>query len=124
MSSKYSILYVDDEEINLRTFKMAFRRSYDIYLASSGEEGINVLENNTADIVITDQMMPKMTGVEFLAKICELYPDNSSKRIIVSGYTQSEQIERAYKDFELFQFIAKPWKKEELEQVFNKALAS
>jgi len=65
---RYNILYVDDEDINLRQFKSVFRRDFNIFIANSGEEGLKILDEKNFDLIITDQRMPKMTGVEFLKK--------------------------------------------------------
>ena len=61
----FSILYVDDEENNLFAFKAAFRRFYNIHIALSGEEGMEILRNNSINLIITDQRMPKMRKFVF-----------------------------------------------------------
>ena len=71
----YSILYIDDEENNLTSFKSTFRRDYHIHVASTGQEGLEIMEKHNIQLVITDQRMPDMTGIEFLEKIVPLYPD-------------------------------------------------
>src|SRR5574344_479018 len=72
-----TILYVDDEEINLRLFKATFRRDYNILTATSAKEGLEKLAKNTVDLVITDQRMPEVNGVEFLSKVQAIYPPYS-----------------------------------------------
>jgi response regulator RpfG family c-di-GMP phosphodiesterase len=69
---KIKVLYVDDEVNNLQAFKATFRREYQIFLAESAEEARNILEDETIDIIITDQRMPQETGVEFLESIIPL----------------------------------------------------
>lgn len=117
-----SILYVDDEEINLRLFRNTFRRSYKIFTAISADEGLNILGRNIIDLVITDQRMPHITGVEFLKKIQEIYPEIPPGRLIVSGYSEPEDIKLAFEKYQLFKFISKPWDKEELNQIIKQAL--
>ena len=63
---KLKVLYVDDEVHNLTSFKATYRRDFDIYFAESAKEGLKVLEENEIHIVLSDQRMPVMTGVEFL----------------------------------------------------------
>ncbi len=63
---KFTLLYVDDEESNLLIFKDTFRRKYQIFTAISAKAGIGILDNNKIDLVLSDQRMPEMTGVEFL----------------------------------------------------------
>ena len=66
---KYAILYVDDDHENLRAFRRLFRKEYQILLAESGEEGLELLQSQSPiPIIITDQRMPEMTGIEFLEK--------------------------------------------------------
>lgn len=67
-NDKISILYVDDEENNLISFKATFRLKYKVYTATSGAEAIEILEKNLIHVIITDQRMPNMTGVEFLLR--------------------------------------------------------
>ncbi|MBN1925113.1 MAG: response regulator [Prolixibacteraceae bacterium] len=120
---KKKILYIDDEEINLRLFRNTFRREYDIYTARSATEGLNVLKITPIDLVITDQRMPGITGVEFLSMVQERYPHIPPGRLIISGYSDYEDIELAYEKYQLFKFISKPWDQKELRDVINKAIS-
>ena len=63
------ILYVDDEKSNLDVFKNAFFKDFEIFTADSGEKGLEILQNEDVDLIIADQRMPNMTGVEFLKKV-------------------------------------------------------
>ncbi len=119
-----TILYVDDEEINLRLFKATFRRDYNILTATSAKEGLEILAKNTVDLVITDQRMPEVTGVEFLSKVQTIYPNIPPGRLIISGYSDPEDIELAYKEYQLFRFISKPWKEDELHEIILKAIGN
>ena len=75
----HPILYIDDEEDNLTVFNAAFRRDYEIHLANSGLKGLDIMNNNNIHLVITDQRMPDMTGIEFLERIV---PHSASKIIV------------------------------------------
>ena len=119
---KKKILYVDDEEINLRMFKTSFRRDFEVFTALSAEEGLKILDDEHIDLVLTDQMMPHMTGVEFLERVNRKYPHIPPTRLIISGYAKNEDIDKAYEEYRLFQFIAKPWKKDDLLTTINQAL--
>src|SRR6478752_6892089 len=79
------VLYVDDEVNNLNSFKAAFRRDFEIYTASSVREGRKILDNNEIGVIITDQRMPGMTGIEFLESIIAIYPDTI--RILLTGFS-------------------------------------
>ena len=72
---KIRILYVDDEKRNTSSFKGAFRRDFQIDTATWAIDGKALLEKKEYHILLTDQRMPGITGVEFLSEICELYPD-------------------------------------------------
>lgn len=110
--SKIRILYIDDEVNNLTSFKAAFRREYTIHTAESAADGRKILEEETIDIIITDQRMPKMTGVEFLASIIDEYPDPI--RILLTGYTDIEAVIAAINTGQVFRYITKPWSEQEL----------
>ena len=117
---KFSILYVDDEESNLRVFKDTFRRNYNVYTATSAKEGIRILENNKIDLILSDQRMPEMTGIEFLRYTSEKYPNIN--RILVTGYTDFDAVENAINKARVFQYIQKPWKEEKLNNTMQDAL--
>jgi len=120
--NKNIILYVDDEEKNLDSFKIVFRKDYDIKVAKSAEEGFKILQNNEVRLVITDQRMPNMTGVEFLEKIAHSHPDIT--RIILTGYSDVEAIISAINKGRVFRYITKPWNKKELKETIDYALES
>jgi signal transduction histidine kinase len=115
-----SILYVDDEESNLRIFKSSFRRHYTIFTAISGKEGLEILENNDIQLVISDQKMPEMTGVEFLERVSENFPN--TVRIILTAYSDTEDIMRAINKCGIFRYLVKPWNKDEMLLTIDKAL--
>jgi len=120
MSHKdFSILFVDDEAQNLVSFKASYRRMYDVHTAESGEEGIEVLRNNDVDLVITDQRMPGMTGVEFLKTIIPEFPD--TVRIVLTGFSDIEAIVGAINEGQVFRYITKPWDERELQMTLENA---
>ena len=91
MSDLIKILYVDDEVGNLNYFKSAFRREFQVLVAGSGAEGLEVLqENPDIPVILTDQRMPKMTGVAFLMKSMEILPE--AIRVLVTGFSDMETV--------------------------------
>ena len=86
----FVILYVDDEENNLVSFRAAFRRDYTIRTASSGQQGIDLLRQTAVDLIITDQRMPEMTGVRFLEQILPEYPHTI--RMILTGFSDIDAV--------------------------------
>lgn len=119
---KYTILYVDDERSNLRVFKSTFRREFHILLAQSAKEAVEMLKDNVIDLLITDQMMPEMTGVELLKEIKKLYPEIPPNRVMLSGYAQPDDIERAFSEYRLYKFISKPWDEDNLKNLITEAI--
>jgi len=112
MKAKPRILYVDDEESNLRGFKAVFHMEYKVFMASSGMDALEILKENEVHLIITDQKMPEMTGVEFLKKVTPLYPD--SVRMILTGYSDIGVIMEAVNECGIYRYITKPWDSEEL----------
>jgi response regulator RpfG family c-di-GMP phosphodiesterase len=119
---KKTILYIDDEEINLRLFKATFRRDYNILVAKTANEGMKLISENSIDLIVTDQRMPEVTGVEFLSMVQKIYPQIPPGRLIISGYSDPEDIALAYKEFQLYKFISKPWDQTELQEIIKKAM--
>ncbi len=115
----FAILYVDDEENNLFSFRAAFRRHYKIFTAISGEEGIEILKNNKINLIITDQRMPGMTGIEFLENIIPEYPDII--RMILTGFSDVEAIVSAINTGRVYRYITKPWEENELKMTIENA---
>ncbi|MBS1158866.1 MAG: diguanylate cyclase protein [Proteobacteria bacterium] len=108
-----TILLVDDEESILSSLKRLFRRDgYRILTAAGGELGLAALAQNAVDVVISDQRMPNMTGVEFLRQVKGLYPD--TVRIVLSGYTELNSITEAINEGAIFKFLTKPWDDDQL----------
>lgn len=117
--NKINILYVDDEQNNLVSFKATFRIKYNVHTAISGEEAIKILRANPIDIIITDQRMPNMTGVEFLESILEEYPD--PMRILLTGYADLNAVIDAVNKGKIFHYLTKPWNEEELDLTIKRA---
>ncbi|MCF8296762.1 MAG: histidine kinase [Saprospiraceae bacterium] len=117
--SFFTILYVDDEEENLVSFRATFRRDYNVLTALTGKEGIEILRNEHVDLVITDQRMPEMTGVEFLEKILPEFPETT--RIVITGYSDIEAVIGAINRGEVYRYITKPWDTNELKMTIENA---
>jgi len=116
---KISILYVDDELNNLVSFKAVFRIKYKVHTAISGEEAINILRKYDVHIIITDQRMPQMTGVEFLETIIGEFPDPI--RILLTGYADMNAVIDAINKGKIFHYLTKPWNEEELDMTITRA---
>ena len=118
-NKKINILYVDDEVNNLISFKATFRIKYNVFTAEGGEEAIKLLKENTINVIITDQRMPNMTGVEFLESILQDYPD--PMRILLTGYADMNAVIDAVNKGKIFHYLTKPWNEDELDITINRA---
>lgn len=116
---KIKILYVDDEQNNLISFKATFRIKYDISTAISAADAIRILEDKEIDIIITDQRMPGMTGVEFLESILERH--STQMRILLTGYADINAVIDAINKGKIFHYLSKPWNEEELDMTIQRA---
>ncbi|MCG3155263.1 MAG: hypothetical protein DKINENOH_01865 [bacterium] len=115
----FTILYVDDEEHNLISFKAVFRREYEIFTALSGEEGLEIIRRHNIDLIITDQRMPRMTGIQFLERVLPEYPDTI--RMILTGFSDVEAIIGAINTGRVFRYITKPWDENDLRMTIENA---
>lgn len=103
-----TLLLVDDEESILSSLRRLFRRDgYRILTATGGAQALEILAGNAVDVIISDQRMPGMTGVEFLRQVKALYPD--TVRISLSGYTELQSITEAINEGSVYKFLTKPW---------------
>lgn len=118
-AEKITILYVDDEENNLFSFKATFRIRYQVLVAISGEEALKILATKKVHVIITDQRMPEMTGVDFLEKVLEKFPD--PMRILLTGYADMNAVVDAVNKGKIFHYLAKPWNEEELDMTIKRA---
>lgn len=116
---KITVLYVDDEENNLVSFKATFRFKYKIFTAISGSKAIDIVKKNQIDVIVTDQRMPEMTGVELLEEIINIDPE--PMRILLTGYTDMGAVIDAVNKGKIFHYLNKPWSEEELDETINRA---
>ena len=118
---RHKILLVDDEEANVRLLKRVLSDEYDTVEALSGQDGLNLLREHDISLIITDQRMPGMTGVELLRRAKQLYPDTI--RLVLSGYTELRSITDAINEGAIYKFLAKPWDDEQLRAHLREAFA-
>ena len=117
-----TLLLVDDEPNILASLKRLFRRDgHAILTANSGPEGLELLSRHKVDVIISDQRMPGMTGVEFLRIAKVNHPDTI--RIVLSGYTELQSVTDAINEGAVYRFLTKPWEDDHLREHVNKAFA-
>ncbi|MGB3535349.1 MAG: response regulator [Microcoleaceae cyanobacterium] len=119
--AKPKILVVDDEPDNLDLLYRTFHRGYKVFRAMSGQEALEIL-NQQPDVavIISDQRMPQMSGTEFLSIALEQYPD--AIRILLTGYTDVEDLVEAINAGKVFKYVTKPWDALELTAIVQQAL--
>ena len=108
----FGVLYIDDEINNLNSFKASFRRDFEIYTAQSAREGRKILDSYEIGVIITDQRMPGMTGIEFLESILSIYPDTI--RILLTGFSDMNAVMDAINRGQVYKYLVKPWQNDEL----------
>ena len=119
MSERASILFVDDEERIVTLMKVIFRGKYDVYGATSGQQALEILHNRSIHVLVSDQRMPGMAGIELLTKARGLSPQ--TMRILLTGYSDLAAIVGSVNDGEVYRFINKPWNNEVLRTVVGEA---
>jgi DNA-binding NtrC family response regulator len=113
------VLCVDDEPSILRSLQWLLKKEFDVKIAASGHEALDMLRQSDFDVIISDQRMPGMMGSEFLREARKVSP--RSMRILLTGYSDLQAILRSVNDGEVFRFINKPWNIKELPKIIADA---
>jgi putative two-component system response regulator len=120
LNMSYKILIVDDEPANLRLLERLFRQHYQCLTASSGMEALELLAEHDIALLITDQRMPHMTGIELLKQTASLRPH--MVRIILTGYTDVGTLVEAINCGQIYKYVTKPWNNQDLQLTVSRAL--
>lgn len=109
----HAVLCVDDEASILNALKRLLRKEpYCVHTACGGQAGLDILDQQEIQVVISDQRMPEMTGTQFLQKVKARKPETI--RVVLSGYAEADVIVAAINQGEVYRFVAKPWQDEAL----------
>jgi two-component system, sensor histidine kinase and response regulator len=112
-TEKIKVLYIDDESNNLVGFKATFRLDYNVLLANSAEEGLDMLDKNPdIKVILCDQRMPGKTGVQFFEEISKKYP--GPVRMLLTGYTDIESVINSINRGHIYRYIPKPWQETDI----------
>jgi len=117
---RYGILVVDDEDAILESLSYTLGVEYEIFAANSGEKGLEIIDRENIALVISDQVMPGMSGVEFLEKVIERNP--RAIRMMLTGYADMPSLVRAINDGRIYRYLPKPWEPDELRINVKRAL--
>jgi serine phosphatase RsbU (regulator of sigma subunit)/FixJ family two-component response regulator len=119
-SDRLKLMVVDDEADNIDLLYRTFRQEFEVFRADSGIEALQILaEQGEMAVIISDQRMPRMNGTEFLSRTVELFPDTI--RILLTGYTDIDDLVGAINSGKVFKYITKPWNSKELKTVVMQA---
>ncbi len=119
-AAAYGILIVDDEQAILESLQMTFGADYRVHTAQSGAHGLEILEREDIALIIADQVLPAMLGVEFLERSIEIEP--RAIRILLTGYADIGSLTRAVNEGRIYRYIAKPWEPDEIRVTVKRAL--
>jgi DNA-binding NtrC family response regulator len=119
MTDKRTILYLDDEILLLNIFQEMFGNKYEVFTASTAEEAREILATRGADIIISDQSMPGITGTEFLCEVAGRYPQ--SFRIMLTGQMLIGEAIPELSSGVVHLFITKPWDEAEMRRMLERA---
>jgi DNA-binding NtrC family response regulator len=114
------LLIVDDEESIRSSLKRALRREYHLSFATSGADALQLLKTERPDVIISDHLMPEMTGLEFLKRCRLLYPNIG--RIVLTGQAEMQMVISAINEGAVFRFLTKPWDEDELKLTIHLAV--
>ncbi|MEO0997834.1 MAG: response regulator, partial [Pseudomonadota bacterium] len=117
---KAKILFVDDEQRVLNSMRALFRREYEVHMTTQGAEALQMLKDNDIDVIVADQRMPGMTGVEVLGAVKEISP--RTVRILLTGYADLDAIEGSINIGEVFRFLSKPCPPNHLKETLKLAV--
>jgi response regulator RpfG family c-di-GMP phosphodiesterase len=121
VSRKHTLLVIDDEMDVCDSVHNLLRREYRVLKARSAEEGLKVMQQDEVHIIMTDQRMPKVSGVELLTNVLRGQP--RAVRMLFTGYADLDSIIQAINHGHVYKFLKKPWQPEELEEAVREAAA-
>jgi len=119
---KHPILLVDDEPEILYSLQGLLRREFELHIAESGQQALEILEQHPIHVIMTDQRMPEMTGVELMGRAKTGFPD--AIRIVFTGYADIKAVIDAINNGGLYRYITKPWDPDALIEVLREAAAT
>jgi len=117
---KSNIIYIEDEIESMHTFRIVFEKYYNVYLASTKENVFQILEEEAIKVVLVDQRMPEISGLELCTMIHEKYAEILC--IMVTAYFDANVMQEAINQGGIFQLIIKPWDNEALKQIIDNAI--
>jgi len=118
-TKKHPILLVDDEPEILFSLRGLLRREFELYTAESGAQALEILQQHPIHVIMSDQRMPEMTGVQLMHRVKDAHPE--AIRIVFTGYADIRAVVDAINNVGLYRYITKPWDPDELIEVLHQA---
>ena len=118
--TKFPVLVVDDEQDNLDAFRFNFGRNFQLLYASSGEQALELARQHDVAAVVTDQRMPRMTGLELLRAVRDVRPDAIG--VIVTAFTDVDVLIEAINLGRIYRYVTKPWDSKEMRGILIQAV--
>lgn len=115
------VLYLDDEAHNLTAFRAAFRRSFQVHVTTEPTEAVQLLKQHPIEVIISDQKMPSLSGVEFFELVMPDFPDPI--RMLLTGHADIDAVIDAINKGQIYKYISKPWNEAELYALVEEASA-
>ncbi|MBI3597303.1 MAG: response regulator, partial [Nitrospirae bacterium] len=109
---RYPVLYVDDEPLALETFRLQFKEDFTVHTSQNGEEAMRSLRENEIAVILTDQRMPRLSGVELLKQVKEQHPD--TVRMLITAYSDMDVVIEAINQGNVYRYITKPYNEDDL----------
>jgi|GEM_PF-2346584 len=122
MTANGTVLFVDDEQDNRTLFELGFRGQFDVRVAASGADALKQMEAEPAAVLLSDERMPGMSGIDLLATVHEKWPDTT--RVIVSAYADADRLLRAINLGHAQEYVTKPWDHDDLSKTIERGIAT
>jgi len=120
MKEQARLLFVDDEERIVNLLRMMFRADYEVHIATSGQQALEIIAAHNIHVIVSDQRMPGMTGTELLSEVRQRSP--ATMRVLLTGYSDLSAIVGSVNEGEVFRFINKPWDQAEIKDIIADAV--
>lgn len=117
---KYPLLYVDDEPMALETFRAQFEEDFTIYTAQNGDEALGILQEKNVSVLLADQRMPGISGVELLSRVKAVHPETI--RMLITAYTDMEVVIGAINSGNIYRYISKPYSEDEVRHIIRQGI--
>lgn len=120
-AQSYTVLYVDDEPVNLELFKATFHNDFDVMIAPGGEEALKIMKEKRVDVLVSDWKMPKMNGMDLIEQVKKSDPGKIC--ILLTAFSDPEVMIRATNEGKVFRYMLKPWLRSDMKLVLNEAFS-